>query len=159
MKRAILAGVALTALGAVVLPALLNSAQSTAQQAAGGSELGTPSSGITPPEQQSRPEINPTQDEDTQDSPATSNPRPTATTSPPANKNEVKEDPSVNLDDFARGLIGLEESAALLIIEQAGFESRIVHRDGEDFAVTLDYRYDRLNLHINSGIVTRATLG
>lgn len=157
MNRAIVVGVALTAASAVVLPGLLNSAQS--QQVADRPAMDAPSSGITSPDQPNRPVVNPTQGEDTQKSPATSNPRPLGTTSPPTNKNEVKETPSVDLDDFVRGLIGLEESAALLIIEQAGHESRIVQRDGEDFVVTLDYRYDRINLEVNAGIVTKATLG
>jgi len=59
----------------------------------------------------------------------------------------------------AEGLIGLSESAALDTAKANGWEVRVVSRDGEDFAVTEDYRMDRVNLTIVDDTVTASTVG
>lgn len=59
----------------------------------------------------------------------------------------------------AEGLIGLSESAALDTAKANGWEVRVVSRDGEDFAVTMDYRMDRVNLTIVDDTVTISTVG
>jgi len=59
----------------------------------------------------------------------------------------------------ARELIGLSESDAQGCINQAGLSVRVVYRDGEWFAVTLDYRPDRINMSIEEGFVVDVTLG
>ena len=59
----------------------------------------------------------------------------------------------------AEGLIGLSESAALDTAKANGWEVRVVSRDGEDFAVTEDYRMDRVNLTIVDDMVTASTVG
>lgn len=58
-------------------------------------------------------------------------------------------------------LVGLGEESAIRIIESKTIESkrcvaRIMRRDGEWFPATRDYRYYRVNLEIDNGIVTRA---
>lgn len=59
----------------------------------------------------------------------------------------------------AEGLIGLSESAALDTAKANGWEVRVVSRDGEDFAVTEDYRMGRVNLTIVDDMVTASTVG
>lgn len=59
----------------------------------------------------------------------------------------------------AERLIGLSESAALDTAKANGWEVRVVSRDGEDFAVTEDYRMDRVNLTIVDDKVTSSTVG
>ncbi|MFZ9232311.1 MAG: hypothetical protein ACO25P_10895, partial [Ilumatobacteraceae bacterium] len=59
----------------------------------------------------------------------------------------------------AEGLIGLSESVALDTAKANGWEVRVVSRDGEDFAVTEDYRMDRVNLTIVDDMVTASTVG
>lgn len=56
-------------------------------------------------------------------------------------------------------LIGLPEEEAVQVVEGAGWTTRVVARDGEQFAVTMDYRMDRVNLEIVDGVVTGATIG
>lgn len=53
----------------------------------------------------------------------------------------------------------MSEDEAKALIWDNNYMSRVVHRDGEDFMVTADYRYDRINLYINGGIVFDATVG
>ena len=59
----------------------------------------------------------------------------------------------------ARELIGLTESNAQTCIEQAGLIGRVVYRNGESLAVTLDYRPDRINMSTEEGFVVEVTLG
>jgi hypothetical protein len=59
----------------------------------------------------------------------------------------------------AADLVGLSEDDALAIVQERGFEARVVARDGEEFAVTDDYRLDRINLRIEAGVVTAADVG
>lgn len=61
--------------------------------------------------------------------------------------------------DAADAVVGLSEAEATSAIEAAGGTVRIVSRDGEDFPVTMDYRFDRVNLRIVDGVVTEATIG
>jgi hypothetical protein len=54
---------------------------------------------------------------------------------------------------------GLREEAATAALNDAGFEVRVVERDGEQFQMTMDYRDNRVNLAITNGVVTSATIG
>ena len=59
-------------------------------------------------------------------------------------------------------MIGMSEEEAIQTIEGISSEqltARVVRRDAENFAVTLDYRLDRINLEIDNGIVTKAFIG
>lgn len=57
------------------------------------------------------------------------------------------------------GLIGLTEDDAVQAAADAGWDLRIVSRDGEFFPVTKDYRLSRVNLSIANGVVTAAYRG
>jgi hypothetical protein len=59
----------------------------------------------------------------------------------------------------AEGLVGSTEEEAVATVEAAGFVARVIARDGEDLAVTDDYRVDRINLRIEGGVVTGAGVG
>lgn len=62
--------------------------------------------------------------------------------------------------DFDPGvLVGTDLAEATAIAEKAGFGVRVVSVDGEDFAVTSDYRTDRVNLTLVEDRVTEATIG
>lgn len=62
---------------------------------------------------------------------------------------------------LAGEIIGKTEQEAIKIIDNKGGQVtyRIVKRDGESFPVTMDYRMDRINLEIENGIITSATVG
>ena len=62
-------------------------------------------------------------------------------------------------DDLLEGLAGLGESDAQVAAGERGLTVRVVARDGEYFAVTKDYRTDRVNFVINDGVVVKATIG
>jgi hypothetical protein len=56
-------------------------------------------------------------------------------------------------------LIGKSEEEAIKIIFTAGYNHRVVHRDGEDFIRTLAFHTGRVNLSIKEGKVTAADIG
>lgn len=60
---------------------------------------------------------------------------------------------------FEETLIGLSEQSASEGAELFGYSVRVTERDGEAFAVTLDYRTDRINVVITDGVVTSASIG
>lgn len=60
---------------------------------------------------------------------------------------------------FAKTLVGVGEQEAIDSIIANGFSYRVVSRDGEDFAVTMDYRVDRINLTTVKLIVTEVSVG
>ena len=55
----------------------------------------------------------------------------------------------------------MKETEAIDMIEKQGgqINYRIVKRDGESFPVTMDYRMDRINLEIENGVITNASIG
>lgn len=56
-------------------------------------------------------------------------------------------------------LIGMEKQAALDLCASKGVKCRVESEDGQSFMVTMDYRMDRINLHITAGKVTSVTRG
>ncbi len=56
-------------------------------------------------------------------------------------------------------LVGKTEDQATSEIESASHEVRVVSRDGQQFPATRDYRGERVNLTIDNGVVTAATIG
>ena len=60
---------------------------------------------------------------------------------------------------FIHKLIGLTTEYAIQLIKDNNFTSRIVYEDGEHFIITMDLRFDRINLEIEEGIVVSAHFG
>lgn len=72
-----------------------------------------------------------------------------------AAKKKSKEDTKT----FPKNLVGLTEEAAKAKITELGMKVRVRNRDGETFMGTCDYRTDRVNLSIDNGKITNATIG
>lgn len=60
---------------------------------------------------------------------------------------------------FALTLIGMKKDAADVAAEAEGFKTRVVEQDGQHFAGTCDYRFDRINLYITDGLIKKAVIG
>lgn len=56
-------------------------------------------------------------------------------------------------------VIGLGEDEAGKVLEQAGWQARVIKIDGEGLVVTADYSTTRLNLEIDKGIVVATSVG
>ena len=73
-------------------------------------------------------------------------------------------DPAVDPDmsvaqDVADTVLGMSEAEATKTAEAKGLTVRVGSRDGEDFALTMDYRLDRVTLTVIADKVTAATPG
>jgi hypothetical protein len=73
-------------------------------------------------------------------------------------------DPAVDPDmsvaqDVADSVVGMSEAEATKTAEAKGLTVRVGSRDGEDFALTMDYRTDRVTLTVIADKVTAATPG
>lgn len=55
--------------------------------------------------------------------------------------------------------IGMEKKDAMALCEKRGLKGRVTAEDGEAFIVTLDYRLDRVNFHIQNNIVISCKRG
>lgn len=64
-----------------------------------------------------------------------------------------------DIEQFARSLIGMTEEAAQKSTEEAGYQFRVVSRDGKPLPSTSDLRPDRINVAILDDQVTEATVG
>jgi hypothetical protein len=59
----------------------------------------------------------------------------------------------------AASLVGMTEAAALREVQARGWRVRVVGRDGEMYAMTMDYSAGRLNFTITNGVITACTVG
>jgi hypothetical protein len=55
--------------------------------------------------------------------------------------------------------LGLTEQEAKDLAKDNAFTVRVAGRDGECYALTMDYRTDRVNVYLEDGTVTAATIG
>ncbi len=67
--------------------------------------------------------------------------------------------PAEGAEAVAAAVIGSSEEDAVAAIAAADLTSRVVERDGEAFAITMDFRTERVNLTILDGVVTYADVG
>jgi hypothetical protein len=69
------------------------------------------------------------------------------------------DDVAAETDRFAKDLIGMAADAAEACAADVGYSWRVYEQDGEQFALTMDYRVERINVKIEQGIVTDAYSG
>ncbi len=61
--------------------------------------------------------------------------------------------------ELAKEIVGKEKEEAKKLIEENGFIHRIGKEDGIAYAGTCDFRFDRINLYIEKGIVIKSEVG
>ena len=67
--------------------------------------------------------------------------------------------PTAETTALAASLMGLTEKDAFAKVEATGRTIRLARRDKETFALTMDYRPDRINIEVDNGAVTEASIG
>lgn len=55
--------------------------------------------------------------------------------------------------------VGLQKEQALELCSQRGLKARVTRNNGESFIVTMDYRMDRINFHIENNVVVSQKRG
>lgn len=96
------------------------------------------------------------------DAPATPQPGPSVVPPPPSPPSGPGQDwdrVAVETQWFADTLVGLPEDDATEAATRAGYTVRVVSRDGEGFAITMDYSPTRIDLDVDEGVVTAARVG
>lgn len=63
--------------------------------------------------------------------------------------------PGIDVDQF----IGLSLADAKRLAKNQDLTTRLAGEDGDCYALTMDYRTDRVNLYVENGVVTVATNG
>lgn len=71
---------------------------------------------------------------------------------------------ALQVQDVADRVVGRSEGDAMSELEMTHPNGtpivvRVVHRDGQDFPVTMDYSPNRVNLWIDNGVVTKVSVG
>lgn len=86
---------------------------------------------------------------------------PTTSTTPTSNPCLPQGGPEQPADVAAvtDAFVGLSAKEAKALARDQGQTTRVAGRDGECFALTLDYRSDRVNLYLEQGVVVAATIG
>jgi hypothetical protein len=69
------------------------------------------------------------------------------------------DDTAVIADEYGQQLVGFDEDAARTCVEDAGLVWRVIARDGEYFAVTLDYSPQRINAVMENAVVLEVSVG
>ena len=72
---------------------------------------------------------------------------------------QIDKDEMFMVQEFADHLIGFSEQRAMKCVETAGVAWRVLARDGEQYAGTLDYIGLRINVEIERGTLIEAYLG
>jgi len=86
----------------------------------------------------------------------------TAMPTPDSSSSDMQFEPSPTVIAVSQDVIGMTEDQAIQTIEGISSEqltARVVRRDDENFAVTMDYRINRINLEIDNGLVTKTFIG
>ena len=63
------------------------------------------------------------------------------------------------LQAYAEGLVGMKKESAQSCAAKLGWQYRIGQEDDQMFALTRDYRLDRITVTIKSGLITQAVVG
>lgn len=86
----------------------------------------------------------------------------TATAMPTPQSSDYQFEPSPTVTAVSQEVIGMTEEEAIRTIEGVSSEEviyRVTRRDEESYPMTMDYRINRINLEIDNGLVTKASIG
>ena len=81
---------------------------------------------------------------------------------PQSSSSDMQFEPSAYVNAVSQEVIGMTEEEAIQTIESVSSEEvtyRVTRRDDENYAMTMDYRINRINLEIDDGIVTKTSIG
>ena len=81
---------------------------------------------------------------------------------PQSSSSDMQFEPSASVIAVSQDVIGMTEEEAIQTIESVSSEEvtyRVTRRDDENYAMTMDYRINRINLEIDDGIVTKTSIG
>jgi hypothetical protein len=61
--------------------------------------------------------------------------------------------------ELLESLIGMTEDNGLKLCKENDYDFRVVRQDSNNYAITMDLRFNRINLEIDNGIITKCDIG
>lgn len=61
--------------------------------------------------------------------------------------------------ELLEALIGLSKEEGINLCSDNNYKLRIVREDSKNYIITMDLRFDRINLEIDNGIITKCNIG
>lgn len=71
--------------------------------------------------------------------------------------NTLNRERNVNFSD--NDFVGMQKEDALKLCAERGLKARVTMENGQSFIVTMDYRMDRVNFHINNNVIVSQKRG
>ncbi len=61
--------------------------------------------------------------------------------------------------ELLESLIGLNIETASELCKENDYQVRIVREDSVNYVITMDFRFDRINLEIDNDVITKCDIG
>ena len=62
-------------------------------------------------------------------------------------------------EEFLKSLIGMNKDDGFELCKENDYKFRITREDSNNHIITCDLRFDRINVEIDNGIITKCNLG
>ncbi len=62
-------------------------------------------------------------------------------------------------NELLESLIGMDKESGSELCREKGYKVRITREDSNNYAITMDLRFDRINLEIDKGLITKCDIG
>lgn len=66
---------------------------------------------------------------------------------------------NIKCNDLLESLIGLTIEEGIKLCTENGYNVRITREDSRNFIITMDVRFNRINLELDNGIITKCHIG
>jgi len=61
--------------------------------------------------------------------------------------------------ELLESLIGIDKDTGLKLCKENDYDFRVVIEDSNNYAITMDLRFNRINLEIDNNIITKCDIG
>lgn len=61
--------------------------------------------------------------------------------------------------ELIRNLNGLTKEEGIKLCNDNGYDVRVVKEDSKNYAITMDFRFNRVNLYIENGMIIKSDIG
>ena len=62
-------------------------------------------------------------------------------------------------NQLLESLIGMNKESGTELCKENDYKVRITREDSNNYAITMDLRFDRINLEIDKGLITKCDIG
>jgi hypothetical protein len=62
-------------------------------------------------------------------------------------------------NELLESLIGMDKESVTELCKENDYKVRITREDSNNYVITMDLRFDRINLEIDKGLITKCDIG